>query len=74
MPPTRFGHIRISSIQPGAAAQASSRPMTSSGTAAVPWLSISAPIRNRLWLLPPIPAGNVRRGITGCARSHPPFG
>ena len=60
MPPTRLGYIRISSVQPGAAAQPSSSPKASSGTAALPWPRISpwptnsAPMRNRLWLLPPI--------------------
>jgi hypothetical protein len=36
------------------AAQLSSSPMMSNGTAPVPWLATSAPMRNRLWLLPPI--------------------
>jgi len=36
MPPTRLGHIRMSSVQPGAAAQESSKPRMSSGTAALP--------------------------------------
>ena len=31
MPPTRFGHIRISSVHPKAAAQLSSRPRISRG-------------------------------------------
>ena len=54
MPPTRSGHISDSSVHPGAAAQDSSRPMTSSGTAALPWVATSAVSRNRLWLLPPM--------------------
>jgi hypothetical protein len=54
IPPTRFGHMRISSTHPGAAAQLSSSPIASNGIAAVPCVAMIAPSRNRLWLLPPI--------------------
>src|ERR1044071_10461161 len=54
MPPTRLGHMSTSSIQPGVAAQLSRSPTMSRGTAPVPWLATRAPMRNRLWLLPPI--------------------
>jgi hypothetical protein len=37
MPPTRFGHMRTSSVHAGAAAQPSRTPTMSSGTAALPW-------------------------------------
>ena len=36
IPPTRFGHISTSSVDPGSAARLRSRPTMSSGTAAVP--------------------------------------
>ena len=52
MPPTRLGHISTSSVHPKAAAQLSSKPTIKSGTAALPCPAISAPIRNRLALLP----------------------
>ena len=77
MPPTRCGHIRISSVQPGSAIQLSSSPTASSGIAALPWLITSAPIRNRLWLLPPIASAVVPTQliVRGCARdSESPAG
>ena len=36
IPPTRLGHINTSSVQPGSAAQLSTRPNTNSGMAALP--------------------------------------
>jgi hypothetical protein len=41
MPPTRLGHISTSSVQAGAAAQPSSTPTMSNGTAALPCPRIS---------------------------------
>ena len=57
MPPTRFGHIMISSSQPGSAAQLRSNPTMSNGTAAVPCVTnspVAPAMMNRLWLLPPM--------------------
>ena len=60
MPPTRFGHMRTSSVQAGAAAQPSSTPVMSSGTAALPcpmiasWPTNSAVMMKIIWLLPPM--------------------
>src|SRR2546430_8123996 len=69
MPPTRFGHIMISSVHPGSAIHDSASPTIRSGTAAVPWLAKSAPRRNRLWLLPPIASAVVPTHpiVLGCA-------
>lgn len=80
MPPTRLGHIRMSSIQPGVAAQLRTSPMMSSGTAALPCASTRAPIRKRLWFDPPIasavaPGQPSTRGwvpLTGVADILPP--
>ena len=41
MPPTRLGHMSTSSVHAGAAAQPSSTPTMSSGTAALPWPRMS---------------------------------
>jgi hypothetical protein len=60
MPPTRFDHIKTSSVQAGAAAQPRRTPKMSSGTAAlpcpriVPWPTNSAVIKKIIWLLPPM--------------------
>ena len=53
----------------GIATQLRSRPTISSGTAALPWLTIRAPIRKRLWLLPPIASAVVptQPRVRGCS-------
>lgn len=76
IPPTRLGHIKMSSVQPGSAIQLSRRPKAKIGTAAVPWPRMvpwpatKAPIRKRLWLLPPIASALVPSQpiVRGCSR------
>ena len=59
MPPTRLGHMRTSSIQPGAAAHPSRRPTIRIGIAPLPWAAISAPTRKTIWFEPPMARADV---------------
>ena len=69
IPPTRSGHIRISSVHPGSAAHDIARPTTRSGTAAVPCAARRAPTMNSIWLLPPMAIAVVPTHpmVRGCA-------
>ena len=63
MPPTRLGNMHESSIQPGVAKYARTRPRAKRMMAKDAWVASSAPMRKIDWLLPPMASAVAPRQV-----------